>query len=1130
MGLWKAGAAGVVMTALVAPSMAQAADAAIPEPRLGLFATREDIARARLRTQTEPWAKAYRARVLEIADAWAARSDAWIRKIMPPPGARFAYGTAGCPHCGKSWGNFGKTVADLDRPLRLECPHCRTVFDLENPSGPYADTGEGITVNGQRFWPRGVWNGFVVNQMWSAFEPENAAIKNLADAYSLTGDARYAHKAVVIMDALATLSPHTNGPRDFVPDPNTDQGRLQHLTSIFFRADVPFARALDQLGSFPALFTPSPTNPGKSVWENIRYGIFEEYLFKPIDTRNGNLTTLHNHEADSVRALLLVGLLYGNADYLRWGAGGLEAFLDNVIDRDGLYYETSLSYTEFTRSVYVDMAEMLARYDPARYPAEARMPRRADLPYRGVLFDHASFARLVLDTPERVSLLGRQPTFGNNHVDTTLWTDPGRPFSRPEFDQALRILMYSGSPQRRTQAGNKAFAMLPYAGIKPGAAAWWNLFRAPDAAAIRSVAVAEAPPAIPEPQTSDLFGQTGLVVLRGGRDGNRRGAVLRAGMNMPHAHDDQLGLLLFGEGRALSGDIGYGIFGNHVHVGWATRAIAHNTVVVNQDETSNDKLFRLGPGGTVRAFHEAPGVRLVEASLTPMFPKSDGVRDYRRTVLQIDLSDTAGYWLDLFDVEGGRVHDYAVHMRPLGAGGSFSFTDVAPQSVVGAWTLAGLDPQFTGAAFDQPGRSWGERLTVGGRVAPVPGFPDEVPEKGTWYAPPGNGYGFLHHVRRQETASPWAATWRWKDGGGPYGLRLSVLPEAPQQVISALGPTLSGTDRMQFVVARHGTPGTGRGSIRSRYTAVMESFGADGPQVTAAEAIRQKNRTVGVRVRAAAQDREDLILDARRGAVTVSGVPALGNGIGIVRRRAGQVESLLLTGGKALSAEGIGLRFATGVWTAAIAATDDEAGTFRISKPLPISAVGALLTVNSPAYFHGSAYRIGALTPSGDVTPLNSGLTLGRSRVAEAQAGGFLASAPLVYGFEYGTDTRFLTGKRIVSGGQTGHVKSMTDFKAVQTTGLVPKPGEPFAVYDVQIGDEVRMDAAASLTRESDGAWALRSNLPVTVTFPWRVERIGSSVGRFSEQGAAIRVSAEDLAADGSVRFRQAPDSPKASK
>jgi hypothetical protein len=255
-----------------------------PKPKLGLFIKQSDIARARERTQKLPWAKQYRERTLKIADEWVGRSDEWIRDILPKPGSKFSYGVAGCPKCGKDWGRFGLLVASFDRPLKLICPDCKTEFDLEHPAEPYADSGDGIVVNGRRFWLRGVWNAFVVDQMWSGFSADNAAIVNLADAYSLTGDERYAKKAIVIMDALATLSPQTKGPQDFATNPNGDEGRLQHLTSIFFRAVVHFARALDLVGRHDDLLKPSPTNPSRgSAWDNIRYGIFEEYLFVPID-------------------------------------------------------------------------------------------------------------------------------------------------------------------------------------------------------------------------------------------------------------------------------------------------------------------------------------------------------------------------------------------------------------------------------------------------------------------------------------------------------------------------------------------------------------------------------------------------------------------------------------------------------------------------------------------------------------------------------------------------------------------------------------------------------------------------------------------------------------------------------
>jgi hypothetical protein len=1096
-----------------------------PKPRLGLFVEQSDIARARQRAETLPWAKAYRERTMKVADAWVARSDEWIREVLPKPGADFSYGSTGCPNCGKEWGRFGSLVASLDRPLVLICPHCKTEFDLNHPKEPYNDTGDGVVVNGRRFWLRGVWNAFVVDQMWSAFHAENAAIVNLADAYALSGDDRYARKAIVIMDALATLAPQTAGPADFATNPKGDEGRLQHLTSMMFRAQVHFARALDLVGRHDDLLKPSPTNGSRgSAWENIRYGIFEEYLFIPLDVRGGKLHTLHNHEADSVRAMLLHGLMFGNADHVRWGAEATAAFLNNTIDRDGMYYETSLTYADFTRSVFIDLGELLVRYDPGKYPASAEMPKRADLPLAGNYFNHAGLARLTLDVPWRVSMLGRGVTYGNNHFDERVWKKPGRAFYRPELMQAQRFYLYSTGEPRRAKAARIALAHLAQAG-EQGVGGWWALYRAPNDALLRDAAGIADPttqptPQIPTEDRSDFLGQSGLVFLRSGEDEHRRGAVMRVGPTLPHGHDDVGALLLFANGRALSGDIGYGIFGNHTHLGWASRGVAHHAVVVNQDETNPDQLFRIGPGGTIERFYDGGsgggGVALAEASLGAMYPKADGVRDARRMIVQLDLWPTQSYWVDLFDVDGGRVHDYAMHAKPLGENGSFTIDGAEPKPQDGVWTLAGLDPKWRDVPFNNKGQSWGERLTLNGMIAPISGLKDGVEDKRGWYPPPGNGYAFLHDVNSAPgVAEPWSAMWRWEEEGDRFGLRMTMLPDKPQQVISAVGPNLNGTDRMNFVIARHGEPAS-KENIRSRYAAVLEPFGADAPVVTA-EVVRQGDRVAAIRTRAEA--REDLILDARHARVDPTNLPGLDAGVAVVRRRSGGVAALVLHGGTKLEVDRFALQFATNRHTAKITAIDDTSGTFRITPPLPVASIGSAIRVSNPAYSHGSLYRVADIGVDGDLKVLNSELTLGRGRVEAVKEGDvFTSSAPLVYGFEYGRSTRFLDGKRIVLDDQSGTIVAQTDFKDIKVAGVKPEVGSEFTVYDVQVGDTVEMDAAASLVEER-GEWALRANATVDVRFPFAVERAtGES---WFAVGERLKVESLDLSA-GPVRFRRA--------
>jgi hypothetical protein len=1102
------------------------AQAEVVEPRLGLFVDARDIERARQRAENEPWAQAHRERVLRIADQWLSRDDEWIRQILPAPGSKFAYGTAGCPHCGGSWGRFGHMVADLDRSLMLKCPHCETEFDLAEPSGPYADHGDGIEVNGRQFWLRGVWNGFVVDSMWSAFHADNAAVVNLADAYALTGNERYARKAIVIMDALATLSPQTTGPRDFETDPTRDAGRLQHLTSIVYRAQVHFARALDLVGRHEDLEKPSPTNPAAgSALDNIRAGIFDEYMFKHFDPREAKLRTLHNHEADSVRAMLLAGLMFGEPNYVRWGAEALGAFLDNTIDRDGLYYESSLGYANFARTVLIDMAEMLVRYDRERYANAAEMPRREDLPLEGNYFNHAGLARLTLESRPRLSVVGREPTFGNSSWDGRVWKRPGRPFERIELLQSQRFLKYGTDAHGRATAARLVAAMLPQDDDRPGGG-WWRLYHSLDREQVLEAfdgdtAEVEAlqSAGIPVVDESDLFGQTGLMFLRSGAGAHRRGAVMRVGPNMPHAHDDQMALMLFARGRALSADIGYGTFGAHVHNGWAGRAISHHTVVVNQDQSSNDKLFRMGPGGTIHRFHAAPGVAWAEATLTQMFEPADGVRDYRRMVFQIDLDAESFYWIDLFDIDGGAVHDYSMHSLPLREEGKFELGGVEPRAVEGVWTLAGLDPQWREGSFNRPGRGWGERLTVNGMIQPMADEPDEVNPGRGWYPPPGNGYGFLFDLKRDETRAPWNATWRWRDGDEPNGLRLTMLPETEQQVLTAQGPNLAGTYTMPFVIARHGRPGE-TSDIRSRYAVVMEAFGEE-PAVESMEAIRSGDRLVGLRIRARG-GREDVLLDARHGSVEVEGLPAVDEGILVVRRVEDEVVGLIVSGAASVAADGFQLRFDRPHLAGEIVSMNDSEGRFRTDPPLPASAVGSVITVDSDSYAQGSAYRIGSISSEGDVRPANAELVLGRARVDALEEGGFASTSPLPFGYLYRVDSRFLHGKRIVSGGQTGRIVRMDGFNNVRTKGIEPQPGAEFVVYDVQRGDRVRLESTASLTQQDEGEWVLRSNVPVEVSLPWPAEwwRNGAWHGQEQQE---VRLDASAFK-EGDVRLRRAGD------
>jgi hypothetical protein len=303
------------------------------------------------------------------------------------------------------------------------------------------------------------------------------------------------------------------------------------------------------------------------------------------------------------------------------------------------------------------------------------------------------------------------------------------------------------------------------------------------------------------------------------------------------------------------------------------------------------------------------------------------VKDARRLVVQLDLWPTQSYYVDLFDIDGGHVHDYTMHANPLGETRLIRARDVAPKPQDGVWTFAALDPKWRDAPFNKKGQSWGERLTVNGMIAPIPGLNDGVLDKRDWYPPPGNGYAFLHDVKTATTDKPWSATWRWDERGDRFGLKMTMLPQRAQQVINATGPNLTGSEFMQFVVARTGAPDA-KENTRSRYAAVIEPFGADAPEVSA-EAVRQgEGRIAAIRTRAGAK--EDLILDARAARVDPTNLPGLDGGVGVVRRRNENVVGLVLHGGTKLEVDGFAIRFEKKRFAGKIESVDDEAGTFRV--------------------------------------------------------------------------------------------------------------------------------------------------------------------------------------------------------
>ena len=186
----------------------------------------DDLARGRNNVATRPWAKKLADAIKKDADWWLEQSDDFIYSLVPAGNPRaicpsFEYG---CPIHGGARSSFTATV---EAPCRWKCKKGgEEWYDgavIKNPK-----TGESITVHddgngwpapegflkpGVRYYFVGAYRYFLLGKLfYDPYEPDGGSkytggspVVQLALAYTLTGDARYAHKCAVMLNRLAEL-------------------------------------------------------------------------------------------------------------------------------------------------------------------------------------------------------------------------------------------------------------------------------------------------------------------------------------------------------------------------------------------------------------------------------------------------------------------------------------------------------------------------------------------------------------------------------------------------------------------------------------------------------------------------------------------------------------------------------------------------------------------------------------------------------------------------------------------------------------------------------------------------------------------------------------------------------------
>ncbi len=546
------------------------------------------------------------------AAKWVDKPDAWFWDVMPSTTVQrvvavgndsFRTPKLGCPVHGSeiySVDAYYPWVVDVEaRPHKIQCPIGGETYPSNDyaagdmDAGPYDDDGNGfVDDKGTRYHFIGLYAHYAYN---CALQP---AIKSFGDAYMLTGDGRYAHKAAVCLLKEAFEYPNRTDRkhRTYLPGYAKWSGMI--TDSVWSSMTlVASARCYDQIvaaiDADPELLAFAQQRiPQIKTPDDMRLYI-EDNLLRPgigaIVDRAIQPNTGWGAEAMANLALVMNDFSDkhpNTLDCLDWlydGAGRLNT-VGNQFLKDGSSYE-STGYND-ARGGIIRAAELITRLrelNPDQFDAD------------------------------------RYPDVGNR--------------------EKVQRFVDTYKPAIQCLGGSRLYCVGDACG--------------PTTTRAAATGDAERP--------SEFLDGYGVGLLRSGHGAHQRDVALFYGGLRGHAHYDPLMFSMHGLGRDLLPNVGYPQSWNFA-AAWEWSLFTHNTVVVDRDEKPSSTVvgsllaWYQGDGCQVMEASKRPYRRD-----QPRGEDGPDVRDYRRMVALIDLGPDQWYAVDIFRATGGKDHLQSWH-------------------------------------------------------------------------------------------------------------------------------------------------------------------------------------------------------------------------------------------------------------------------------------------------------------------------------------------------------------------------------------------------------------------------------------------------------------------------------------
>ncbi|MHC4444114.1 MAG: heparinase II/III domain-containing protein [Planctomycetota bacterium] len=634
------------------------------------------VANARANAEQNAWAADAQKTIVKAAEPWMKLTDDDLWNLVFGHTIKrswMVWSNGHCPACNTSVPMYTWEIAALDRPWKTHCPHCKEIFpkndfhafyrsgldangvfdptqadrrllfnaehpEPDNPLYSFGvDDGEGY-VDGDKRWR--FIGAYLIYGQWKQAIVDG--VHNLAAAYVVTGDTRYAHKAGILLDRVADLYPTFDfGKQGIVYERKGDRGYVSTWHDAC-REVRQLAIGYDQV--FEALQTDKILvtfladkarqykleNPKRS-FDHIQGNIEQRIL---VDTLNHRGKIESNYPQTDMAITMIKTVLGwpGNRDEVM---GLIDAMMKTATAVDGVSGEKGLA--GYTTIAPLSMAELLARYaqiDPNFLPdLYKRHPKLRDL------------FRFHIDTwcfDEYYPLSGDTGAFARKvqqYMGARFPTSPGlSPSLYTLFWQLYELTGDADFVRVMVHTNKQSVRGMPY-----------DLLATDPTGFQKQVTdvIAKAGPTIQRNSVNKQ--QWCIAILRSGQGDNRRAVWLDYDAGGRHSHADGMNLGLFAKQLDLMPDFGYppvqfGGWGSP-RAKWYTMTAAHNTIVVDgQNQHGSTGKTTLWADG--RKFHA------IRASA----PELIRGQQYERTIAAVDISDRDSYLLDVFRVVGGTDH------------------------------------------------------------------------------------------------------------------------------------------------------------------------------------------------------------------------------------------------------------------------------------------------------------------------------------------------------------------------------------------------------------------------------------------------------------------------------------------